>query len=82
VLVLIFLVIGIFMWCRVRRRKSKILPSSRLEESIPLNSNFNGHASDDDLFRQRKGKERAEPETVFDVGDDEDENDFKSPTRR
>jgi carboxypeptidase D len=79
VLVLIFLAIGIFLWCRVRRRKLKGLSSVRLEENIPLTSH-SGH--DDDLFRQRKGKERAESEVMFDVGDDEDEDDIKSPSRR
>jgi hypothetical protein len=37
---------------------------------------------DDESFRQRKGKERAESETMFDVGDDDEEDDgFKSPSR-
>ena len=79
VLLLIFLAIGVFFWCRIRsrRRTSQV----RLEESIPLHTSMN----DDEGFRQRagKGKERAlgdasEREEMFAVVDSDDEDEFKS----
>ena len=81
VLLLIFLAIGIFFWCRTRgkRRTSQV----RLgEESIPLQSSVD----DEEGFRQRpgKGKERAlgdasEREEMFAVVDSDDEEEYKSP---
>ncbi|KAH9482330.1 Cell death protease [Psilocybe cubensis] len=84
VLVLVFLVIGTFVWCRLRRKRSVKLPFTQEEESIPLNSALRREEGDEDLesSRQRKGKERskddqqvAEP-PIFDVGDS-DEEDYK-----
>ncbi|KDR84091.1 hypothetical protein GALMADRAFT_236745 [Galerina marginata CBS 339.88] len=89
VLVLIMVVIGSFIWCRLRR-KPVALPFNQVEESIPLNSamgreNGNGD-DDDDIMRKRKGKDRlrergenvSEP-PIFDVGDS-DEEDYKHPS--
>jgi len=77
VLLLTFLAIGIFLWYRFRRRPLKGLPLDQTEESIPLNAS--NIEDDDELFRQRKGKERVESETMFDIGDDNEEDDaFKS----
>lgn len=85
VLLLIFLAIGVFFWCRIRSRR-RISQVRLEEESIPLHSNL----SDDEGFRQRagKGKERAlgdasEREEMFAVADSDDEDEFKShnPTR-
>jgi len=87
VLILIFLAIGAFLWCRIRRRNRLRLPTAnrdRGDEEIPLRSAMathddNGH---DDTPRKRKGKERAldEPESppIFDVGDSDDEEGYKS----
>ncbi|KAF9450159.1 pheromone-processing carboxypeptidase KEX1 [Macrolepiota fuliginosa MF-IS2] len=85
VLLLVFLAIGIFIWCRVRRRRVQLPsngPNGDDEESIPLNSSIgNGHGrrgSDDesgDAMRSRKGKEKA---VVFDVGSDEDDDGYRS----
>ncbi|KII94629.1 hypothetical protein PLICRDRAFT_127694 [Plicaturopsis crispa FD-325 SS-3] len=86
VLVLIFLVLGVCFWCRVRRRRLRGLQlnPNEEEESIPLNSSRDGA---DDGFRMRgngngKGKERAveslEP-PIFDVGEHSDDEDgYKS----
>lgn len=61
------------------------LPFSQVEESIPLNSSIRRDGEEEDVVRQRKGKERSreggamdEPlvEPIFDVGDSDDE-DFK-----
>ncbi|EPQ59066.1 alpha/beta-hydrolase [Gloeophyllum trabeum ATCC 11539] len=85
VLVLILLALGAFFWCRVRRRRGLRLPNIGLggtaEESIPLNQ-----TQEDDDFRRRKGKERevdgdTEERTVFEVGEDEDDEE-KSPIPR
>lgn len=89
-LLLVFLAIGTFVWCRVRRRRVQ-LPSNEPggddEESIPLNasvgngSSINGHGrrgSDDeekdDVVRSRKGKEKA---VVFDVGSDDEDEEYR-----
>ncbi|KAF8165686.1 pheromone-processing carboxypeptidase KEX1 [Crassisporium funariophilum] len=91
VLVLVFVVIGTFVWCRIRRKRVQ-LPTSQGEESIPLNSTMerndvNGHSgSDEDVPRQRKGKDRSREgdETVeppiFNVGDSDDEEEYKRIT--
>ncbi|KAA1466528.1 alpha/beta-hydrolase [Dentipellis sp. KUC8613] len=82
ILVLIALAIGVFLWCRIRRRRLRGLPiANNEEESIPLTRSThdlgqNGNTEDDSSFRGRKGKERAhepEPERIFDVGDSDDE---------
>jgi carboxypeptidase D len=84
VLVLIFLAIGVFFWCRIRSRR-RVSQVRLEEESIPLHS-----SADDEGFRQRvgKGKERAlgdasEREEMFRVADSDDEDELKSsnPTR-
>ncbi|KAK7033536.1 Cell death protease [Paramarasmius palmivorus] len=78
VLVIILLVVGIFVWCRVRRRRTVHLPARQdEEESIPLNSSVGEEA-----YKRRKGKERAvEPEEseppIFDVGDSDDEDESR-----
>lgn len=82
VLLLVFLAIGTFIWCRMRRRRVQ-LPSNGPgdeEESIPLNTSvgngMNGYGrreSDEengDIVRSGKGKEKA---VVFDVGSDEED---------
>jgi carboxypeptidase D len=78
VLTLIFLAIGIFVYCR--RRRSPRLPVNQHGEDIPLNSAPLDDDRDDEAFRQRqrkgKGKERAMESTgppIFDVGDDDEE---------
>jgi carboxypeptidase D len=80
VLVLISLVVGTFLWCRFRRRKLKNISLAGQEESIPLNSSHTDD-NDDDTFRQRKGKERAQSETMFDVGDDDEDDDYRDSPR-
>jgi carboxypeptidase D len=92
VLVLVFLIIGTFVWCRLRRKRVQ-LPFGQVEESIPLNSSMRGDGEEDaDVVQQkrkRKGKERsreggassealAEP-PIFDVGDSDDDE-FKHHT--
>ncbi|KAF9567426.1 pheromone-processing carboxypeptidase KEX1 [Agrocybe pediades] len=88
VLVLVFLVIGTFVWCRLRRKRTVQLPENATEESIPLTSSMrqgNGIDEEEGLV-SRKGKDRArdngreagaasEP-PIFGVGDSDDE-DFK-----
>ncbi|KAF9651698.1 alpha/beta-hydrolase [Thelephora ganbajun] len=81
VLLLIFLAIGVFFWCRIRSRR-RVSQVRLEEESIPLHSSVD----DDEGFRQRagKGKERAlgdasEREEMFTVADSDDEDEFKSP---
>ncbi|OCH94287.1 alpha/beta-hydrolase [Obba rivulosa] len=86
VLMLIALGVGGFLWWRSRRQRIEGLHlPSNAEEHIPLNSNMgdaNGHDSREDVFRQRKGKERADlpsSEMIFGVGDSEDEDEARSP---
>lgn len=89
VLVLIALAIGTFLWCRLRRRRVH-LPVSQ-EENIPLNASINrDHVrdgdDDDEIFRNRKGKERAqdgsvgngESQPIFDVGDSDEEDTYNN----
>jgi len=79
VLALIFGIIGIFVWCRTRKRRSPRLPVNQHGEDVPLNHVPLDEDGDEDAFRQRKskGKERAvEPGTpapIFDVGDSDEE---------
>ncbi|KAJ7639547.1 Alpha/Beta hydrolase protein [Roridomyces roridus] len=87
VLALILGAIGIFVWCRMRRRRNAPrLPMDQREESIPLTSHVeeNGNGNGVDEFRQRggkgKGKERAvdlAPPPIFDVGDSDEEEGYK-----
>uniref|UniRef100_A0A0W0G5Z3 Carboxypeptidase n=2 Tax=Moniliophthora roreri TaxID=221103 RepID=A0A0W0G5Z3_MONRR len=85
VLVIIFLVVGIFVWCRIRRRRTVHLPVQQDdEESIPLKSSR--HEDGEETYRSRKGKERAiEPEEleppIFDVGESEDEDEVRYKDR-
>ncbi|KAF8204768.1 pheromone-processing carboxypeptidase KEX1 [Pholiota molesta] len=72
VLVIVFLIIGTFVWCRVRRNRVQ-LPATRREGE-----------DEDDTARQRKGKQRSEGEsepTIFEVGDS-DEEDYKHSSIR
>ncbi|KAJ7098658.1 Alpha/Beta hydrolase protein [Mycena belliarum] len=85
VLALIFGAIGIFVWCRMRRRRSPRLPVNQRdgdgEERIPLNTRLEDLAADegDEALRPRerkgKGKERAvdSDPPIFDVGDSDEE---------
>ena len=78
-----FLAIGTFVWCRVRRRHQRFPADQTEEENIPLNTNhrFQDEGEDEEdqgTYRQRKGKERArEPPQapIFDVGNSDDEDD-------
>lgn len=90
VLVLIFLALGTFLWCRIRRRRVQLPVSHQDEESIPLNSSIamngrqDGDEDDSASFKSRKGKERAvePPEPpIFELGESDDE-DMKSPSRK
>ena len=79
VLVVVFLIIGTFIWCRLRRRRVQ-LPITRTEENIPLTSSLreNGLDEDDNSSRKRKGKAREESEPladppIFEVGDSDEE---------
>ncbi|KAF7335334.1 Pheromone-processing carboxypeptidase KEX1 [Mycena sanguinolenta] len=79
VLTLIFGVIGIFVWCRIRRRRSPRLPVNQHGEDVPLNR-APVDEDEDETFRQRKGKgkERAMDPVdppIFDVGDDDEYKD-------
>lgn len=77
VLVVVFLIIGTFIWCRLRRRRVQ-LPITRTEENIPLTSSLRDNGSDEDTSRKRKGKAREESEPladppIFEVGDSDEE---------
>lgn len=83
ILVLIFLALGAFVWCRIRRRRLHLPLEKNNEESIPLNSTSLGDGDEEDVFRKRKGKERAhepEGEPIFNVGDFDDEDGYKDDT--
>lgn len=80
VLFLILLAIGVFVWCRVRRRRLRLPVNQREEENIPLNSSHRFEDDDQegqDLHNTRKGKGRAvePPQPIFNVGDSDDEDD-------
>jgi len=81
VLLLMFLAIGTFVWCRIRRRRLRLPVNQTEEESIPLNTSHRFQDGDDEdqgTYKQRKGKERArEPPQppIFDVGDSDEEDD-------
>jgi len=86
-LLLIGLAIGLFFFCRQRRRRRQV--SSKpydAEETIPLSQNLrgpsgvNGDADEDpNDRRRRKGKSREDlqSEAIFDVGDSDGENDYR-----
>ncbi|KAF8897867.1 Alpha/Beta hydrolase protein [Infundibulicybe gibba] len=85
VLVLIFLALGTFLWCHLRRRRLR-LPVNQNEENIPLNSSLNHSRLDEDgdneSFHRRKGKERAqEAEPIFNVGDSDEDDDGYNKSR-
>lgn len=82
-LVLILLVIGTFLWCRIRQRRLQRPLAQNEEESIPLTRSMGtpGDDGDEDFKRQRKGKGRAIETSgppIFDVGDDDDEEGHKN----
>ncbi|KAF9266185.1 alpha/beta-hydrolase [Marasmius fiardii PR-910] len=81
-LFIIVAAIGIFFWCRVRRKRALHLPVHQDdEESIPLTRSRH---ENDDGFSRRKGKEKAvDPpeEPVFDVGESDDEDDGRYKDR-
>jgi carboxypeptidase D len=83
VLFLIGLGIGVFLWCRSKRRRSRHSTRPDIEEeSIPLNPTST--RDEEESFRQRKGKEREEPveSQIFDVGDiDDDEGEYKDEVK-
>lgn len=91
VLILISVAIAVFLWFRIRRNRLRLPAEERTEEEIPLRSAMGTHDEDgfgdnEELFRKRKGKERAldEPEgqAIFDVGDSDDEDGYKSAEDR
>jgi len=89
VLILISLAIAAFLWFRIRRNRLQLPDDRRTEEEIPLRSAMGTHdenRDNEEPFRKRKGKERAldEPEghAIFDVGDSDDEDGYKSPDPR
>jgi carboxypeptidase D len=76
------LIIGIFVWCRIRRRRLRLPVNQLEEENIPLNTSHRydeeEEGPDQPVSNQRKGKARAvEPAQppIFDVGDSDDEDD-------
>ncbi|KAI0032923.1 alpha/beta-hydrolase [Vararia minispora EC-137] len=82
VLVLVLLAIGIFLWCRVRSRRTARSNGalSLSEEAIPLTRDIeNGNASTLDVRSKGKGRAREDEDTredgqtVFEVGDSDDE---------
>lgn len=84
-LVLIALAIGLFLFCRRRRRTGSVaLAAKDVEESIPLNQTVqeegNGHSAEG----QAKGPLRTvEEETIFDVGSDDDgEGEYHGSSRK
>ncbi len=85
VLVVVFLIIGTFIWCRLRRKRVQ-LPLTRTEENIPLTSSLRENGLDDDnSSRKRKGKGREESEPladppIFEVGDSDEEEYHSSST--
>ena len=61
VLVIVFVVIGTFVWCRLRRKRVKLTnpQSGEEEESIPLTSTQDDDDEETVQRRNAKGKERA-----------------------
>ncbi|KAK0491510.1 alpha/beta-hydrolase [Armillaria novae-zelandiae] len=86
VLVLIFIVVVGFLWCRMRNKRKLRLPMNNRseEESIPLNASMADENGDEGAYRQRKGKERAlEPSEppIFELGDSDEEDDYHKGNR-
>ncbi|KAF5321764.1 hypothetical protein D9619_000585 [Psilocybe cf. subviscida] len=89
VLLLVFLIIGTFVWCRLRRKRVQLplggqeREQDEVEESIPLTTSMR-HEEEDTRARQGKGKGKGrseEPESpIFEVGDS-DEDDYKHTSR-
>lgn len=93
VLILIVIAIGVFIWYRIRRNRGVQLPQVHQdqveeEEAIPLTRRGANEVEEeeDGVMQQRKGKERLrelEPERehaespIFNVGDSEDEEEYK-----
>ena len=92
-LILIALAITAFLVCRIRRNGFRLPTNTNIdgehgtgEENIPLRSAMgtydeNGMSqSDEEMFRKRKGKEKAvgepagEQAAIFDVGDSDEED--------
>ena len=76
-LFLIALAVGLFVFCRNRRRTGKVsLASKDAEESIPLHMGVgNGsdvHADVQNGNGHYKGKGRADDIAIFDVGSDDE----------
>jgi carboxypeptidase D len=89
VLVIVFIVVGTVVWCRLRQKRVRLLPSREIpEENIPLTSTRGVEDDDGAIGRSVKGKERSRgdqesvplngksEERIFDVGDS-DEEDYK-----
>lgn len=90
VLLVIFSGIGLFIWCRNRRRGLRLpLKHDReLEESIPLNTSHLGNDDEAEIGSSRKGKGRAveeemgQPTPIFDVGDSDEDDELPSSRQR
>ncbi|TDL29373.1 KEX1 protein [Rickenella mellea] len=86
VLLLIAIAIGMVFYCRRRRRHTNIFSLGSREEHIPLSQSVpdegvNGHGPE--LDYPGKGKGRAiEEHMVFDVGNSDDEGDYRDDSRR
>ena len=48
ILILIFLGIGVYLWCRVRRSRVKLPETKVPDEAIPLTSHHNGQVDDEE----------------------------------
>ncbi|KAF8632313.1 hypothetical protein AX15_001936 [Amanita polypyramis BW_CC] len=93
ILVLIFLGICVYLWCRVRRNRVKFPETKLAEEAIPLTSHHNGQVDDDEgesYLANRsasvKGKGKAvveneypdeQREPMFSVGDSDEEEETR-----
>ena len=95
VLILILIAIGIFIWYRIRRNRGLQLPTvhqGQLDETIPLTRRGTNEGEEEEgVIQQRKGKERLrDPELereiaespIFNVGDSEDEEEYKRIGRK
>jgi len=90
VLILISILIGFFIWYRIRRNRVQLpvhQDQVEQEETIPLTRRGRNEDEDEEVMHQRKGKDRSrepEPERelasgspIFNVGDSEDEEEYK-----
>ena len=95
VLVIVSIVIGTVVWCRLRQNRVRLSPSQEIpEENIPLTSTRGVEDDDEAIGRSVKGKERSRgdqeslngkakrgggpsEERIFDVGDSDEEQDYK-----